>query len=416
MNVAMLQLGSISSNMSAGKPSLKTGDLKNAFATLLLSHNKSVESTENQVPGNLEDLLKGILQILNGSLSSTGRLDFTSDSKISEKQISDLLGMKKDDWKAELNDVTDSLVNLLANFPQLMPQMKDAKKALDEGNYLEGISELISAFSKLPPESIQQLKPNQLQSIAKNAKAVEMLTKTVDLSMSDIKQLTQLKDSMQNVMTKIEQLLKNSKSQTRNAILQNSFTNILKDQQNGPSETAETKESDTSVQNSIVTNSMNPISKMEQFVLHVGKETPTNYNQFVKDFSNILAKSQLTAGLDGTNKLLIKLYPEHLGSLRIELLQDKGIITAKLIASSGAAKDMLDSQMHQLKDAFTIQNIQVDKINVVYGQTEAQKFGQSDPRQQSSNHEREAPKQENEEDSETQFSNLLSESLLEKII
>ncbi|MBB2478666.1 flagellar hook-length control protein FliK [Bacillus sp. APMAM] len=427
MNVTMLPLGSISSSVNTGKISLKTGNTNNAFSSLLqLQSSKGnqdgIGSTEN-----LADVLKTILQILKNGLPNTNGLGFTNNDKISDDQISNLLGMTKEDWKAQMNDLLDSLQSLFANLPQFLSQLKEVKSSLVDGKFLKGMSELASAVSKLPSDAFEQLKGNQLQTFAKNVKVTEQLAKTVDLSMGDIKQLTQLNEGLQNVIAKIELLVRNSKLTTQNTILQTAFSSILKDRQSMVSDINQVNEvskgsgeniEDSSAQTNLFSNLMNPISKTEQFILHLGKGTETsgNYSEFVKEFTNILAKSQLTTGLDGTNKLFIKLYPEHLGSIRIELLQDKGSITAKMFASSGTAKDLLDSQINQLKDAFSMQNIQVDKIDVLYGETQTQKFGQQDPRQQSSGQNNETPNQENEEENDTSFSNFLSESLLEKII
>ena len=66
----------------------------------------------------------------------------------------------------------------------------------------------------------------------------------------------------------------------------------------------------------------------------------------------------------GTNRLLIKLYPEHLGQVRIELMQTNGVMTARILASSALGKEMLESQMHQLKSAFLQQNLQVERIDI----------------------------------------------------
>ncbi|WP_203246226.1 flagellar hook-length control protein FliK [Sporosarcina beigongshangi] len=66
----------------------------------------------------------------------------------------------------------------------------------------------------------------------------------------------------------------------------------------------------------------------------------------------------------GTNRLLIKLYPEHLGQVRIELLQVNGIMTARILASTALGKEMLDSQLNQLRQAFLQQNLPVERIDV----------------------------------------------------
>ncbi|MGV3467034.1 MAG: flagellar hook-length control protein FliK [Heyndrickxia sp.] len=429
MNVTMLPLGSISPTANTGKSTLKNGDLKNSFSGLLQVQSKQANQNNTTEPEkNVAEILKEILQILKQGITNSKGLEFTNHTTITDDQISNLLGMDKEDWKSQVNDLLESLQSLFANSSSFLSQLKEIQTSLTDGNLLKGMSELASAFSMLPSETIGQLKGNQLQTFAKNVKATEQLAKTVDLSMGDIKQLTQLNNGLQNVMAKIELLLKSNKQSTQNAILQTAFSSILKNGQGLASNTKEqtsagsevTGESknDGPLETSLYSNIMNPMSKTEQFVLHLGKgnETTGSYSEFVKEFTNILAKSQLTTGLDGTNKLFIKLYPEHLGSIRIELLQDKGSITAKMFASSGTAKDLLDSGISQLKDAFSMQNIQVDKIDVLYGETQAQKFGQQDSRQQSSNQNNETPNQENEEENDNNFSNFLSESLLEKVI
>ncbi|MCM3742835.1 flagellar hook-length control protein FliK [Sporosarcina luteola] len=75
----------------------------------------------------------------------------------------------------------------------------------------------------------------------------------------------------------------------------------------------------------------------------------------------------------GTNRMLIKLYPEHLGQVRIELLETNGIMTARILASTALAKGMLDSQLHQLKHAFNQQNLQVDRVDIAQTIQESQK-------------------------------------------
>lgn len=247
---------------------------------------------------------------------------------------------------------------------------------------------------------------------------------------------------METVITKLEQIINNDRP-NQNTVLENAFNKILSQQQKvldqgmSDSKLIAKPRMTQPLQNQIITTqtqvqelgnqfvdqsiSTNPVhmqqvSKIEQFVLQVNQESkPVNYEQFVKDFTNILGKSQFFKG-DGTNKLLIKLYPEHLGSLRIEILQDKGALTARMIATTSAAKDILDSQLHQLKHAFTQQNIQVDKLDVVFGETEAQKFDQGDAEQQSFHDEQEKNKQNKEDKSKVQFSEVLNDSLIEEKI
>lgn len=83
----------------------------------------------------------------------------------------------------------------------------------------------------------------------------------------------------------------------------------------------------------------------------------------VKQIEALLQRSQMS-NTQGTSKLLIKLHPENLGSIRIELVHRDGAITARLLASTSQAKELLDSQVHQLKQAFVQQNIQLERIDI----------------------------------------------------
>ncbi len=82
-----------------------------------------------------------------------------------------------------------------------------------------------------------------------------------------------------------------------------------------------------------------------------------------QQFQAILAKSQFSK-TDGLQKLFIKLYPEQLGSIRIELTQKDQTIVAKILTSTNLAKDALESNVNGLKQAFAVQNILVDRIEI----------------------------------------------------
>ncbi|MBD7983532.1 flagellar hook-length control protein FliK [Sporosarcina sp. Sa2YVA2] len=75
----------------------------------------------------------------------------------------------------------------------------------------------------------------------------------------------------------------------------------------------------------------------------------------------------------GSTRMLIKLYPEHLGQIRIELHETNGVLTARILASTALAKGMLDSQMHQLRNALAQQNLQVERIDVTQSIQESSK-------------------------------------------
>ncbi|MEH7234770.1 flagellar hook-length control protein FliK [Bacillus sp. JJ1562] len=161
--------------------------------------------------------------------------------------------------------------------------------------------------------------------------------------------------------------------------------------------------------------SSNQLSKVQQYSLFVeqnGKQLP-NQQHFIKQFQNILARSSfLNSG--GQQKLLINLYPEHLGSLRIELLQSEAGMIARILASSTQAKELVESQLTNLKQTFLAQNISVEKIEVstqLQYQTERslQRGNEQQQGQQSGKQPEESDQQETTNDDQSFTSVLLDE-------
>ncbi|MDS9470584.1 flagellar hook-length control protein FliK [Sporosarcina pasteurii] len=109
----------------------------------------------------------------------------------------------------------------------------------------------------------------------------------------------------------------------------------------------------------------------------------------LRELQNVFKRSNLGQS-GGTTRISIKMYPEHLGQLRIELLQTHGVLTARILASSALGKEMLESHLHQLRNAFLQQNIQVERIDISQMLNEAsdynreQAFGQQFQQEQES--------------------------------
>lgn len=425
MNVGLASpIGSINNSQKLGQVMNNANSFKSSFAALLQPQTQlNLTNADGEVV-NIAEVMKNILKLLTEDKSSTvDSLKLLDSSEITDDQITDLLGTNDKDLKDQLSDLIDDLMALFGNNTTTIQQLNTVKKAMQDGQFIKGANELLSMIVKLPTESIQKINPETFQFMAKSMKAIETIGKMVDLSKDGIKNMVNLREGLQNLIFKVEQIIKSQSNQNKNAILQNSFQNLLLSQRERQTNDAQatdvqsTNSLETVDSNVNIQNNMQQLSKVEQLVLHVGKDAkPVNYQQFIKDFSNILAKSQFMQS-DGTNRLLIKLYPEHLGSLRIEVLQDNGILTAKMFATTGAAKDILDSQLHQLKSAFSQQNIQVDKVDVIFTQPETQKFDRGNQQQQQpSGQQQKFHNNEADEETDVTFSDVLSQSLIEEKI
>lgn len=153
------------------------------------------------------------------------------------------------------------------------------------------------------------------------------------------------------------------------------------------------------------------MTKLEQFVLTASKgEQTVSQEEFIKQFENILSKANFS-GTNGVNKLLIRLNPEHLGALRIELIQKDGMLSAKIMATTAQAKDILEKQFHGLKQAISGQNIQIEKIEISqsFNAFNSEKFSQKDADE---HNEQQESKEESNDETESEFTGSLADALL----
>lgn len=106
---------------------------------------------------------------------------------------------------------------------------------------------------------------------------------------------------------------------------------------------------------------------------------PVTMERFVKDFETILAKSKFYQN-GQVQKLTIQLKPEHLGTLKIELIQQQNELVAKIISSTTSAKELLESQSQALKQALMQQNIPINRIDFI-DEFQHEGFDQQQPNQ-----------------------------------
>lgn len=249
---------------------------------------------------------------------------------------------------------------------------------LENQDVLKQLETLVTKLSQLNDFSDLKNQMSNVESVLKFSKIYSLMKNHLDMTNEQLEKLDSLKQSLDKVIVKLEGLLTaTSKGMTSFEMLlsrQNGLNAVQSAIARNISSTSGAKDTSHGVGSkmissgevSISTNPFMNMSKVEQFVLSLqnsNTKAAVNQEQLIKSFENILSRAQLS-NVNGIQKLFIKLNPEHLGSLRIELIQREGIMMAKIIASSNVAKEMLDSQLHGLKQAFANQNIAVEKIDI----------------------------------------------------
>ncbi|MFE4893907.1 flagellar hook-length control protein FliK [Peribacillus butanolivorans] len=314
------------------------------------------------------------------------------------------------------------------NLEQEPEDLRLDSQSLLSANVME-LYTILKQVASLSEEEWKQLPLEGTANLLKLVKLHDLLSENKDMTQDEATIHKQMKNLLEEISGKLEKWLPNQHQKTNTNL---DFALLLEKGQNKTLETVKSafsqltgsdKESKDGTYSTGLTlktaDSSNYqglgmsflMTKLEQFVLTAAKGGQTvSQEEFVKQFESILSKANFT-GANGVNKLLIKLNPEHLGSLRIELIQKDGMMTAKILATSAQAKDMLEKQIHGLKQAFNGQNIQIEKIEVsqAYNAFNSEKFSQKDADEQNRQQEN---KSESNDETESEFTGSFAEALL----
>jgi flagellar hook-length control protein FliK len=113
--------------------------------------------------------------------------------------------------------------------------------------------------------------------------------------------------------------------------------------------------------------------------------------QFVQQLLEVMKGSKFTQLGNGQSQLVVRLHPDHLGSLTIKLVQENGELMAKIITSTASAKELIEANIHQIRHAIPAQNITIEKFDVF---TQQQTYEQSYKEQQQESREQQHTRQE----------------------
>ena len=441
MNIPMLfGTGSLNTNQpQAANPNQQV--LGGTFQALLASatQGNQVDVVEPIVAEqeNLVDVLQEALQFVNTFLFQE---ILPGEQEVDVPLLSEMLDIPEDELQKMMEA---ALLMMISRFEQNAPisvPLNEANELIQSGKLLDGFEKILHVLSQMDESSFKGKAMKSYAVLAKMSKVVQQTQASQDLSLTNIQRLSTINDQLAAVASKLEAMIENVRAQEQQSVLQRTFSQLVDENSRNADQQllqrlAATGESPIRISaaevakdtgdtlgdkmNSQANAQLNnqPLTKIEQFTIFANKDNkPVDQEQLIKQFTNILSKSQLMK-TPNMNRLMIKLYPEHLGTLRVELVQQNGLLTARMLASTQAAKEMLDSQLHSLRHAFSQQNIQVDKIDISYQQQDAERF----ERQQQGQHGQQASEQQKEKeqrykDEEEQrpvFSDALQESLLE---
>ncbi|WP_427138540.1 flagellar hook-length control protein FliK [Psychrobacillus psychrodurans] len=311
------------------------------FGQILSS--QQVQQPVTPIPDeSAENLVEELLTLLGAeSLEEAESLLDSKELSIDPKQLKELLNKLLGEKTDTEEEPTGSNVwDLLAGIQEQPSKLTDAIMRSLDG---QGPATPVEA-----KQALEMLKVMQL--IGKKSD----LTLKQETTLFDTQQLLgNVKETLQKAnVTKQLTIEQTMKSVVRQIVVKQVVSQADK--------VIETKEVTSNVQGQ---SSINVQTKVQTVSVTLPTEKPAQSEEFVKELQKAMNRAQFgQAG--GANRLVLKLNPEHLGSIRIEIIQKDGLLTTKMLASTALGKEMLDSHSSQLRQGLVNQNIQVDKLEI----------------------------------------------------
>ncbi|WP_339249696.1 flagellar hook-length control protein FliK [Sporosarcina sp. FSL W8-0480] len=371
MNVGALQSGFPLGNKLPDRTNVGGGNKKSSFGDMLQKVTTSVSTRESQPTKTSKEVPSELISdLISADSSEDLQRALELFQGVDSVELSVLLGEKNsitlDDLSTAMSMDSEKVLELLRD---LLLKAGKSIEELKELTVSADIWTLLSTFDGLKVSDLESLNNSILRNGSMEAVQLLAFLKTVEISATQIVTVKSMEENlhlfqrmMADIATQFDQeLIALGKQKLLDLPLQKFNFRMIPE--NNPTQ-AVAEEKDSPKQMSELQASTPNITTVMKGDLVTSKTNSTAQSESLMRELQILFKRSNFGQVNGSNRMLVKLYPEHLGQIRIELLETNGVITARILASTAFAKGMLDSQLHQLKHAFTNQNIQVDRIDI----------------------------------------------------
>lgn len=370
-------------------------------ATEVTAKQKVIEEVTEVLEADTLEQALGVLQIEHDDallfVVLEGEL-IAIDEAMNVDDLATMLDMTAEALQLIISQLTNSEVDVtdvwqvLEQSPQLLAQI---------ASVLQGDNQAVT-----PKEAGQLAKFLQLaQLVGQKGDTVYRQELTLVDSKQSLQQFNALLANVETPKQNFTQVMQQAATQTKaSQVSQVTTTQVSQANANQVTETNEQVQAPTQQQT--------PQQGVRTATVVLPMERSAQSEALVKEIQNQLNRVQI-ANNNGTVKLMLRLFPENLGQIRIEIMQQDGVMQARILATTAAGKELLDSSLNQLKTSLVAQNIQMDRIDI------AQSLQSSDAsrdqglfnqffRQQKEDVEEQKDQNEEEEDS---FEQLLEQQL-----
>ena len=305
-----------------------------------------------------------------------------------------------------LEDLTAALGITKEELEAILQQLLGEQMPMnDVWAVLEQTPALLAQITAVLQGESNVVTPKEATKVVEFLKLAETLSVKTDTVYQQQYQLNQTKDLLQSFVNKFQSVTQQETTKST------TFQQVVQQLTQTTQQTTVKQEADTTQVNASQQQATTVTTKTVTVTLPA--QPSSQSEALAKEIQNLLNRSQLSNN-QGTIRLVLKLFPENLGQIRIEVMQKDGLMQARLLATTAAGKELLDSNLNQLKSAFVAQNIQMERIDVAQSLQDAernnrdQNFLNNFFRQQ----QEEQEEKKDGEDEQQSFSEFLTEEFL----
>ena len=301
-----------------------------------------------------------------------------------------------------LEDLTAALGMTEEELQSIIQQLLGEEMPLnDVWAVLEQTPALLAQITAVLQGESNVVTPKEATKVIEFLKLAEALSVKTDTVYQQQYQLNQTKDLLQSFASQFQSATQQetAKTTTIQQVVQQLTQTTVK------------QEADTTQVNSNQQQATTVTTKTVTVTLPA--QSSSQSEALVKEIQSLLNRSQLSNN-QGTMRLVLKLFPENLGQIRIELMQKDGVLQARLLATTAVGKELLDSNLNQLKSAFVAQNIQMERIDVAQSLQDAERNNRDQNFLNNFFRQQQEEQEENKdgEDEQQSFSEFLTEEFL----
>ena len=268
-----------------------------------------------------------------------------------------------------LEDLTAALGITKEELEAILQQLLGEQMPMnDVWAVLEQTPALLAQITAVLQGESNVVTPKEATKVVEFLKLAETLSVKTDTVYQQQYQLNQTKDLLQSFASQFQSVTQ--QETPKSATFQQVVQQLTQTTQQTTQQTTIKQEADMTQVNASQQQATTVTTKTVTVTLPA--QPSSQSEALAKEIQNLLNRSQLSNN-QGTIRLVLKLFPENLGQIRIEVMQKDGLMQARLLATTAAGKELLDSNLNQLKSAFVAQNIQMERIDVAQSLQDAER-------------------------------------------